>query len=247
MVAYYGTAGTDALGVLGEGTPAEAAAKLERAAKPFEAASGRTVLPAFELITTVAQRAPGKDGDYSEPLSDEDVQKYLDQARKSKLLLILDLQPGRASFLSQAKRYERFLKEPDVGLALDPEWVLKPGQRPGKQIGSTDASTVNEVSQWLSDLTVKNQLPEKIFLLHQFRVSMIKQRSEVVKRPGLATVIHVDGFGNKGLKLQTYDILASKKGEYVNAFKLFYDEDKPLMSPKEALALKPAPQLVSYQ
>lgn len=247
VVMYYGTAGTDALGVLGEGSPDEAAAKVEKAAKPFAAASKRTVLPAFELITTVAQRAPGDNGDYSEALADADVQKYLDAARKGKLLLVLDLQPGRADFLAQAKRYEKFLKEPDVGLALDPEWVLKEGQRPGKQIGSTTAADVNRVSAYLAKLTADNKLPEKLFLLHQFRLTMIKNREDIVKRPGLATVLHVDGFGTKREKLDTYGVLSLKKNELINAYKLFYDEDKPLMSPTEVLALKPPPQLVSYQ
>jgi hypothetical protein len=253
VVAHYGTAATARLGVLGEGTPEQAAARLEQSAAPFAAAGGRPVLPAFELITTVARRAPGDDGTYSAPIADADVQRFLDVARAEGMLLILDFQPGLASFLDQVKRYERFLVQPEVGVALDPEWVLKPGQLPGEQIGATDAATVNAVSQYLSDLTVARDLPEKLFVLHQFRAFMIPDRDQVVDRPGLATVLHVDGFGPPGSKRETYATLsledgaARPGGQLHNGFKLFYDEDTDLMTPAQTMALTPRPELVSYQ
>ena len=40
------------------------------------------------------------------------------------MYVVLDLQPGRTDFLTQAKRYEPLLALPHVGLALDPEWRL---------------------------------------------------------------------------------------------------------------------------
>src|SRR3954469_15872802 len=53
VVAYYGAPQDDELGELGIGTPARAARKLERAAKPY-ARKTRPVLPAMELIAVVA-------------------------------------------------------------------------------------------------------------------------------------------------------------------------------------------------
>lgn len=253
VVAFYGTAVTARLGVLGEGPPEQAAARLEEAAAPFEAPGGRPVLPAFELITTIAQASPGDDGDYSSGVTDADVQRYLDVARAKGMLLLLDFQPGRASFLDQVKRYEKFLLQPEVGIALDPEWVLQPGQLPGRQIGKTDAATINAVSQYLSDLTVANDLPEKLFVVHQFKTFMIPDRDLVVDRPMLATVLHVDGFGPQGSKRETYDVLSLKQGaarpggEIHNGFKLFYDEDTDLMTPAQTMALTPRPELVTYQ
>ena len=44
--------------------------------------------------------------------------------------VVLDLQPGRASLLDQARTYEPLLAMPNVGLALDAEWKLQPGQVP---------------------------------------------------------------------------------------------------------------------
>ena len=44
------------------------------------------------------------------------------------MYVVLDLQPGYTDFLAQAQRYEEFLAQPHVGLALDPEWRLAPGR-----------------------------------------------------------------------------------------------------------------------
>lgn len=252
VVMAYGTANTAVLGLLGEGTPTEAARRLEERSVEWAQASGRPVLPAFELITTVAQRAAGADGRYSAGLAQADVQRYLDAARAAKMLLVLDFQPGRARVLDQVKAYERFLLEPEVGIAIDPEWVLRPGQLPGRQIGSLTADEVNEVSAYLSDLTIRNRLPEKVFLVHQFKTFMLPDRHRIVDRPGLALVFHIDGFGPPHSKRETYGLLAVPFGPRAgglahNAFKLFLDEDVDLMSPAEVMAIQPRPELVSYQ
>ena len=247
VVMYYGTAGGGALGVLGETTPERAAERLETAAAPFEKASKRPVLPAFELITTVASSAAGKDGSYSSELDGPSVQRYIDAARKKKMLVVLDFQPGRASFLEQVQKYEKYLKQPEVGVALDPEWKLTPTQRPLQQIGISKAAPINEVSAYLSDLVVRENLPEKIFLVHQFKSYQLPDRKKILDREGLATVLHIDGFGTQAEKFNTYDVLASRDKQFVNGFKLFYDEDTDLLTPAEALKIKPRPQLFSYQ
>ena len=58
---------------------------------------------------------------------------------------MLDLQPGRTDFLTQAKLYAELLKQPHVGLALDPEWRLKPDQVHLVQIGSVSAEEINQM------------------------------------------------------------------------------------------------------
>ena len=252
VVMHYGTARTGVLGVLGETPPDEAARRLEERAVAWAEASGRPVLPAFELITSVAQRAPGPDGRYSVGLSHADVQRYVDAARAARMLVVLDFQPGAAKVLDQVKHYERFLLMPEVGVALDPEWVLEPGQEPGRQIGSLDAATVNEVSAYLSGLVQEHRLPEKIFMIHQFKTWMLPDRERIVDRFGLATVFHVDGFGPRHSKRETYQLLADRDGlipggRAVNGYKLFLDEDVPLQDAAEVMAIEPRPELVSYQ
>jgi hypothetical protein len=245
VVCYYGGAAGGALGVLGEGTPAQAGLRLLKAAAPFKTAS-RPVLPAFELITTVAQAHPGDDGDYSEPTAPADVQRFLTEVRKIKGLLILDLQPGRSDFLSQARQYEKFLEQPDVGLALDSEWHMRPGQVPGKVIGSATAAEINSVSAYLAGITARKKLPQKLFVIHQFTLAMVQNKPQITSPPGLAVVFHIDGFGSRAAKLQKYAVLHVKPPFY-NGLKLFYDEDIKRFSPKEAVALTPSPDLFSYQ
>lgn len=261
LVAHFGSAGTRALGILGKGTPEAAAARLQQEADAYDAVTTRTVLPAFDFIVTIADAAPGDDGDYSAEVQPAEVQRYLDAARKAKMLLVLDFQPGKADVLAQVRRYEKFLLEPDVGVALDPEWVLPQGKRRFDAIGRMDAVTVNRVSSYLANLTLKNRLPEKLFMIHQFRVAMLPNRELIVDRPGLATVIHSDGHGDRTTKREVYDILAAQpplgKGMSMG-IKLFpkHPDLKParlkytdtrLMSPSEVLALQPQPDMVSIQ
>ena len=246
VVAYYGNPRTAALGVLGESGPEEAVDRVLAAAAPFATAE-RPVLGAFEIIASVAQAAPGSDGDYSAPTPIELLRPWIDVAGENGLLVILDIQPGRTTFPEEVRRYEALLLEPHVGLALDPEWRVGPNEVPAQVVGSVSAAEVNEVSAWLSELVVANNLPDKLFLLHQFKSSMIRNRSAVIARPGLLTVLHVDGFGPQALKLETYGIL-NVEPPWWNGFKLFYDEDTNLFSPFEVLTeVNPVPDLISYQ
>ena len=89
----------------------------------------------MELIAVVAAAHPGEGDRYNLRQPDSVIRRYLKAARKAKALLILDIQPGRSDFFTETKRLRKWLKEPDVGLALDPEWRMAPGQVPGKVIG----------------------------------------------------------------------------------------------------------------
>ncbi|MCL9796269.1 hypothetical protein, partial [Frankia sp. AgKG'84/4] len=245
IVAHYGSVGGGALGILGQGTPEQAAQRVLTAAAPF-GAGDRPVQPAMELIATVASASPGADGLYSTALTDDAVAPYLAAARAHRMLLILDLQPGRGRFLDQARRYERFLREPDVGLALDPEWKMGPDQRPGKQIGSSDAAGLNEVSAWLAGIVQANNLPQKLFIIHQFTQSMLPDRAAIQARPELATVFHIDGFGARTDKVEKYALLQARP-PFFTGFKLFLTQDTNIFSPAETLALTPPPDLITYQ
>jgi hypothetical protein len=245
LVAYYGTAGTGALGVLGESEPDEMQRRLRRAAQPFRRAGDR-IQSVYELIVTVADPIPGPDGDFSHDISRERVQEYVDAAHRNHALLVLDLQPGRADFLTVAKRWAWALRDPWVGLALDPEWRMGPRQVPGHVIGSVRAAEVNGVSAWLAGLVSRRHLPEKAFLLHQFRATMIRDLDAVADRRGLAMVQHADGFGTQAQKLATYHAIA-RPDRFAMGFKLFYDEDVHLFTPARVRRIRPAVRFVSYQ
>ncbi|HWL49079.1 MAG TPA: hypothetical protein VNT92_04325, partial [Acidimicrobiia bacterium] len=142
-VAFYGHPVATGLGALGEQGPAETLARMQSLLAEY-AADGAQVIPTFEIIATVASAGP-TDGDYSEESSPESMAAWIQFAEENGMYVILDLQPGREDFLTQAKQYEELLKLPNVGLALDPEWRLLPDQVHLRQIGKVDAAEVNTV------------------------------------------------------------------------------------------------------
>jgi hypothetical protein len=246
VVALYGNPRAAELGELGIGTPTRAAIKLERQARPY-ARGTRPVLPAMELISTIATAAPGPRGDYREPMPAAMIDRYHRAARRAKALLILDIQPGRAKFGPDVARLERWLREPDVGLALDPEWHVGPGQRPGQVIGSTDALSVNAIAKYLSKLVREHDLPEKLLLVHRFTESMIVNDGAIREFPGVQVVINIDGFGGREIKSAKYRELAARTPQVGHGFKLFYKEDVGLMKPRSVMALQPRPEVVVYE
>jgi hypothetical protein len=246
VVAFYGAPQSDRLGVLGIGTPATAAAKLRRVARAYERRT-RPVLPAFELIATIATAGPGDDGLHRSHQTDATIERYLLAAHRAKALLVLDIQPGRGDFLSEAKRLQRWLVEPDVGIALDPEWHVGADEVPGKTIGSVTAAEIDRVARYVSGLVAEHDLPEKLFVVHQFTHAMVQGRDRVRSRPGLALTMNIDGFGTAAAKISKYRDFVAEQPRFNDGFKLFYEEDTGLMSPGAVLGLGPPPDLVVYE
>jgi hypothetical protein len=249
MIALYGHPATASLGVLGEQPLQESIARAQEVASEYEPLTEATVVPTFELITTVASSSPGRDGDYSNEATVTELRPYVDAAREAGVYVVLDLQPGRTDFLTQAQLYAELLAEPHVGLALDPEWRLEPGQVHLQQIGGVDAAEVNSVVTWLADLTAENDLPQKLLVLHQFRLSMLRDRDQIdTSRDELALLVHGDGNGTPELKMETWEALTSSLPEGMwLGWKNFYDEDSPTFTPAETMDVEPPPVFVSYQ
>jgi hypothetical protein len=204
------------------------------------------VLPALELITVIANADPGEDGMYRSRQRDAVIRRYLRAARKAKALLLLDLQPGRSDFFTEATRLEKWLREPDVSLALDPEWRVTDGQVPGQVIGRVSAREVNATSAWLAQLVAKHDLPEKLFVIHQFTDDMVPEQ-QLKSREGLATVLNVDGFGNQAVKKAKYRDFTRQAPDAFHGFKLFYEEDTDMMRPRQVMRMRPKPVLVVYE
>lgn len=247
IVADYGSGATPRLGIAGEGTPPEAAARVAARAAEWEELTGIPTIPAFDYIQTVAQASPGADGDFSAHTSREDLDAYLAAIREVGGLLILDFQPGGGRFINQVKQYEDYLRHPDVGLALDTEWRMPWGVAPATIIGYADASEINEVGEYLAAIVTEDQLPQKPFVIHQFTRRMVRNRDAIVHRPELATIFHIDGHGTRQLKRGVYQQLLPSE-EFYTGFKLFFDEDTGLMTPVEVVEdLARVPAMVSYQ
>ncbi|TCC42819.1 hypothetical protein E0H75_38060 [Kribbella capetownensis] len=248
LVGYVGLPGSPALGPLDKDLETKTAT-LEKLSKSY--ADGRTPQPVMELIAVVAKGSPGKDGLYRGRLADAAIDEYLTVARKHKMLLLLDIQPGRAKILPEVKRLERWLKEPDVGLAFDPEWAVGPGQVPGRVFGHTTGAELDSIASYLSGLVRANNLPEKVFVFHQLSTRIVSNEKALTKHPGVVTIKSVDGIGARADKLETWGKLTATLPPAVHAgFKLFYTEDTrhgPLMTPPQVLALRPRPEFVVYE
>ncbi len=248
LVAAYGHPSTRGLGMLGEQGPEATVERLRGVAEGYEA-DGLAVLPAFEVIATVASAFAGADEDYSGETPTDVIRPWIEAAAANGVYVVLDLQPGRSSFLSQAKMYEEFLALPHVGLALDPEWRLKPHQRHLAQIGTVDAAEINQVSDWLAGIVRQHSLPQKLLVVHQFRHSMITNRDQINTPPELAVVVHMDGQGSLRAKYGTWNALTAPDDaeRYLWGWKNFYDEDFPTATPPQVLGLSPIPVFVSFQ
>jgi len=251
LLAMYGHPSGPALGVLGEQGPKASVARVRQLVRKYRrVAPDRTFVPAFEVITTVAAAGKGPRGDYSARTKPSELEPLVDAAEKAGIVVILDLQPGRSDFLSQAKEYESLLRRPHVGLALDPEWRLGPKGKPLQRIGHVGAGEVNRTSAWLAALTRKHALPQKVFVLHQFQTQMIRHRERVrTDHPELATVIHVDGQGSPGAKFGTWRTIRRDAPPNVGwGWKNFVDEDEPMLDVAQTWKqVRPHPQLITYQ
>jgi hypothetical protein len=248
VVAFYGAPQDAELGELGIGKPAQMAKKLERVGRRYRRGR-RPILPAFELISTVASGAPGPDRRYSYRQPHKVIDRYLKAARAAKAILILDIQPGYVDFMKDVRALRRYIEQPDVSIALDPEWKVPEGTIPGQVIGSTTAQDVNRVSAYMSRIVREKQLPQKLLVVHQFTDDMIQNKAALQQPPGVALTLNVDGFGDQPNKISKYNSFSRPQTSrrFHPGFKLFYREDTNLMSPRQVLRLRPQPELVVYE
>lgn len=249
LVGYSGGAGTEAFGRLGVGDLDERVQEILGLAPPF--AGGREVMPVLELVAVVVDPVPGADGQFRRRVGDEVIQRYLDAARRYDAMLLLNIQPGRADFLDEVKALEKWLVNPDVGVALDPEWAVGDDQIPGQVYGSTTGAELDGVAAWLDELVTAYALPQKVMVFHQVAARVVVEQEQLLPRPGVAVIKSVDGIGSVEDKRKTWDVLVRDLPAYVSpGIKLFYEEDArhgPLMTPEQVLALPPQPEYVLYE
>ncbi len=247
IVALYGHPELPRLGALGEQDLDATVERLREVATPYEG-DGWRVLPAFELVATVASEHPEPTGDYSRRTPIDTLRPWIDRAAEEGFYVVLDLQPGRTDFLDQAREFEQLLVEPHVGLALDPAWRLEDDRRHLDGTGSVDADEIQRVIDWLAQLTRREQLPQKLLVLHQHRLDTLPDRDTIQTPPELAVVIQMDGHGNLTQKRDSYLNLAAGADErWWWGWKHLSADDDPVAAPAEVLELDPQPAFVSYQ
>ena len=249
IVSFYGYPDVRAMGVLGHGTPAEVANEVAIWAARYDRLNGpREVIPAFHLITGVAQAYPTADGTWLYRLPADRIAEYVEAARERDMILFLDVQIGWSDPLTEVKLLEEFLREPFVHMAIDPEFATEHlGVRPGLAIGGISAEHVNEVQHYLATLVEEEGIPPKILMVHQFAARMLRDRDLVEDVEGVEVSIDMDGFGTAALKLRHYDWYALTAPSERPALKLFFDQDTPVMTPEQVQAIEQVPDLIMYQ
>jgi hypothetical protein len=248
VVSYYGNPLSKRMGILGEVNPDSMLARLKRQAAAYQRADSTVhVLPALELIATVAQGSPGRDGKYRLRMPDALVDKVAGWAEREGYLLILDIQVGHSDVTSELKPLIPWLRKPNVHLALDPEFAMKNGKKPGTVIGTLDAAQVNVAVDTLARLVSEYQLPPKMLIVHRFTRPMLTNRAQIRLDPRVQLVIDMDGFGAPHLKRSSYQHYVEDEAVQFTGFKLFYKNDKPILTPEQVLGLTPRPVFVMYQ
>lgn len=249
LVALYGHPDAPSLGALGQQDLAASITQAKELAAAYRGRVAGSVVPTFEIIATVATRDPGADGTYSAKWPASKLRPWIDAATEHGMYVIIDLQPGRSTLLSQANTYVDLLRSPNVGLAIDPEWKLAPGERPLHGIGGVDAAEVNGVISWLSRLTAANHLPQKVLVLHQFTPSMLRDEDRIVTDDDrVAVLVHMDGQGSQAGKEAAWAsvVRAAPPGVHFG-WKNFFEWDTPMLDPGKTLAREPVPLMISYQ
>ncbi|MGI9252491.1 MAG: hypothetical protein ACR2J8_01995, partial [Thermomicrobiales bacterium] len=148
---------------------------------------------------------------------------------------------------AEIEKVRRLLERPHVHLALDPEFAIAEGQKPGTHIGELTAAQITEAQNILAALVTEKGLPPKILIVHQFLENMILGKQELQPVAGVQVVIESDGFGTPALKQQVYEVLITNDEYEYSGIKHFYKQDVPVMTPAATLDLDPSPDLVIYQ
>lgn len=248
LITYYGHPYDDRMGILGEFDPLTMVQKLKAQTAAYTAADPtRPGLCTIELIASVAQGSPGKDGLYIARTPTAEIEKWAQLAEQQGCLLMLDIQMGYDSVENDVKAILPFLQRPYVHLAIDPEFHVARGQIPGESFGSVTSTEVMGAMQTLGNLVRQYNLPDKILVLHQFRQDMLPDKDNIKTMPNVDLVVMMDGWGLPEAKIANYNAFIRDDLLQYGGIKLFYRQDAPLLTPAEVIQLDPTPLVVIYQ
>lgn len=254
IVAYYGNFYSKFMGVLGQYPPEEMMVRLASTTALWQAADPATpVIPAIDYIALVAQAGAGADGKYRARMPDDQLQKALDLANQVNGLLFLDIQVGLSDLKTEVPLLDKYLRQPNVELSIDPEFAMQAsGRPPGRVIGTFNAEEINWTAQYLAGLVQLYNLPPKILVIHRFTEDMVTGYKQIKPLPEVQVVVDMDGWGDQAKKINTYSYIVAAEPIQFTGFKLFYKNDllppsTGLLTPKQVLDLTPSPAYIQYQ
>ncbi|MEO8944897.1 MAG: hypothetical protein ABI338_00235, partial [Gemmatimonadaceae bacterium] len=160
------------------------------------------------------------------------------------------VQVGHSTVQAELQPLIPYLKRPYVHLALDPEFSMhhaSEGVVPGRKVGVMDAAEINYAITTLADIVKQNHLPPKVLVIHRYTQKMVTNYREIHPVPEVQVVMNMDGFGPPWLKRDSYDAYERMQPVQYNGFKLFYKNDKPMLTREEVVKLKPSPLFITFQ
>lgn len=253
IVAYYGNFYSTSMGVLGQYPAPQMLAMLASTTAEWQVADPTTkVIPAIDYIAVTAQGSAGADGKYRARMPDSQLDEAVDLAKQANGIVILDVQVGGSTVQDEVPLLAKYLSMPNVHLALDPEFDMHNGAKPGTVIGSMSASDINWAANYLATLVKQDNLPPKVLIVHRFTQNMVTHAEDIVPLPEVQIVMDMDGWGSPAKKTGTYVNVVAPQPVQFTGFKLFYKNDlKPpstrMMTLPEVLALTPSPSFIQYQ
>jgi hypothetical protein len=247
LITWYGNPRTPRMGVLGRHKGAALAAGLRKQADAYARLTTKKTLAAYHLVAVIAQPTAWRDGAWRRRETHETIRALLEQARANDFKLILDVQRGRSTIQAELEYLRPHLQEPDVYLALDPEFAMRGRETPGRTIGRMTAAEVNEAIDFLETIVGERKLPPKVLIVHQFTLSMLADKENIRDSPLVDVVLSIDGFGDRPLKRATYAAVIRQRPLEFLGIKLFYSEDTNLFAAKDVMALRPEPAVIIYQ
>ncbi|MBA2376055.1 MAG: hypothetical protein H0V75_07985 [Rubrobacter sp.] len=248
IVAYYGTPMSELMGILGEAEPEVVMEQLIEQTQAYsDADPERPAIPMIEFIASIAQRDPGPEGLYIGQTDPEVIEEYVRLAEENDALLMLDVQLGRASVMDEIEILEDFLMEPHVHLAIDTEYSIDEGQVPGVDLGTVEGAEIQEAVEYLDELVERENLPDKLLMVHQFEQEIVTDKEAIQPTENVQVALHADGFGTPEAKFSKYGTLVRDQPIQYGGFKVFYQQDTPVLEPEQVLALDPAPAVITYQ
>ena len=243
LITFYGSPWGRALGILGNYPRKQMTEYIYGLVAEYQPLDSRHAMCTWHMVTTVANQNPPE---YRHVVDIPTIEVWVASADFYECAVILDIQPGHVTIEEEFNRISRFLYNPHVHLAIDPEFDMVGEQIPGISVGQTPASDINWVQNELQKIA--NQIGvNKVLMLHQFKDSMLPDKGNIINYPNVETVIDSDGTFNTDIKISNYLQYANEPAMEYGAIKIFYEYDPWIMTPEQVQNLSPRPAIIIYQ
>ena len=183
VIAYYGTCLGPGLGILGRYDISTTLQLLFEQIQPYrELDPSVETLGAFHMVVTIADAFPGEDGDFNHRVDHGTIQYWIDAARAQGVWSVLDVQPARSTLEIEFNAVESRLMQPNVYLAVDPEFMVSDTGIPGDQLGHITGPEINYLQARL-DAIARATGRRQVLVIHQFNDRMVRQKECIVNYP----------------------------------------------------------------